>query len=153
MKRFIAKVTKFYKGGEKGFTLIELLIVIVILGVLAAAIIPNLSKFLGSGQVGAANAELASVRTGVAGYMSDHDGDYPVVDLDDQPVAADTTYGTAHEIVTDLLAPYVTIATFKGGYLVDFNGLIYCETDSYTDTRVQADPDDNLSWVDASTIP
>jgi type IV pilus assembly protein PilA len=64
---------------QKGFTLIELLIVIVILGVLAAAIIPNLSKFLGSGQVGAANAELASVRTGIAAYQADNDGALPVL--------------------------------------------------------------------------
>ena len=38
MKKFMQKVTKSFHAGEKGFTLIELLIVIVILGVLAAAI-------------------------------------------------------------------------------------------------------------------
>jgi len=76
---------KFLRKGEKGFTLIELLIVIVILGVLAAAIIPNLSKFIGRGTVGAANAELASVRTALAAYMSDNDGAAPA----DGDVAAD----------------------------------------------------------------
>ena len=58
--------------------LIELLIVIVILGVLAAAIIPNLSKFVSSGTIGAANAELASIRTAVAAYSADSPtGAYP----------------------------------------------------------------------------
>jgi type II secretory pathway pseudopilin PulG len=57
--------------------LIELLIVIVILGVLAAAIIPNLSKFVSSGKVGAANAELASVRTAVSAYQADNEGAAP----------------------------------------------------------------------------
>ena len=74
----MAKVSKSFKGGQKGFTLIELLIVIVILGVLAAAIIPNLSKFIGRGNVGAANAELASVRTALAAYQADNDGAVPV---------------------------------------------------------------------------
>lgn len=68
---------KFLKKGQKGFTLIELLIVIVILGVLAAAIIPNLSKFVTSGDVGAANQELASVRTGISAFIADHSGDAP----------------------------------------------------------------------------
>lgn len=64
--------------GQKGFTLIELLIVIVILGVLAAVIIPNLKTFLGSGDMGAANAELASVRTSIIAYGADTQGLVPV---------------------------------------------------------------------------
>jgi prepilin-type N-terminal cleavage/methylation domain-containing protein len=62
---------------QKGFTLIELLIVIVILGVLAAAIIPNLSRFTSSGKLGAANAEVASVKTAIAAYMSEHNSSVP----------------------------------------------------------------------------
>ncbi len=72
MKKFLKRLRESFRYGEKGFTLIELLIVIVILGVLAAAIIPNLSKFVGSGTVGAANAELASVRTAFSAYTADN---------------------------------------------------------------------------------
>jgi prepilin-type N-terminal cleavage/methylation domain-containing protein len=71
---------KFFKKAnknQKGFTLIELLIVIVILGVLAAAIIPNLSRFTKSGKLGAANAEVASVQTAVAASMADNGGTVP----------------------------------------------------------------------------
>ena len=81
MKRFIAKVSKSFKGGEKGFTLIELLIVIVILGVLAAAIIPNLSKFVGTGKLGAANAEVASVRTALSAFMAENEGVPPATQV------------------------------------------------------------------------
>lgn len=62
---------KFFKG-EKGFTLIELLIVVAILGVLAAVAIPNVSKFVGSGNLAAANTEVATVQTAAIAYAADH---------------------------------------------------------------------------------
>lgn len=129
MKRFIAKVAKFYKGGEKGFTLIELLIVIVILGVLAAAIIPNLSKFLGTGNVGAANAELASVRSAVAGYMTDNDGEVPA--------AADAA----------TLGAYMGSSTvIKGDYTVEDDGTIITATSGDWGDKVGWD-DTNYKWI------
>ena len=62
--------------GEKGFTLIELLIVVAILGILAAVIIPNVSAFMGSARVSAANDEVQQVRTAIMAYYADHEA-YP----------------------------------------------------------------------------
>ena len=63
MKQITKKFLNSFRAGESGFTLIELLIVIAILGILAAVIIPNVSKFVGSSKIAAANAELAQVQT------------------------------------------------------------------------------------------
>ncbi len=57
------------KQGEKGFTLIEVLIVVAILGVLAAVIIPNISRFFGSGKEEAQETEKSNVQLAVDAMM------------------------------------------------------------------------------------
>jgi type IV pilus assembly protein PilA len=73
----LRKFFKSFKYGEKGFTLIELLVVIAILGVLAAVAIPNVSKFIGRGNVEAANTELGTIQVAVAAYQADNAGVIP----------------------------------------------------------------------------
>lgn len=68
---------KFFKYGNKGFTLIELLVVIAILGTLAAVVVLNVTKYIGSGKDEAHATELANVQTAVAAYMYDHTGARP----------------------------------------------------------------------------
>ncbi len=62
---------KRFSYGQKGFTLIELLVVVAILGVLAAVVMPNVSKFMGSGKTEAGKTELANVQLAMTAMMAD----------------------------------------------------------------------------------
>ena len=77
MKRFM----KGLRRGEKGFTLIELLIVVAILGILAAVIIPNISTFMGTGNLSAARTEAENVKTAALAYYADN-SDWPGTSAD-----------------------------------------------------------------------
>ena len=59
---------------EKGFTLVEILIVVVILGILAAIVVPSFSSASQSSRAGALAEDLRVVRTQLAVYEVEHDG-------------------------------------------------------------------------------
>lgn len=61
----------------KAFTLIEMLIVIVIIGILAAALIPRLSKARGRANDTARKADLSQIAASLVSYQIDK-GKYPV---------------------------------------------------------------------------
>ncbi|AII61317.1 MULTISPECIES: type II secretion system protein [Dehalococcoides] len=93
MYNFMRKLRKH----QKGFTLIELLVVVAILGVLAAVVVPNVAKFIGSGTEEAAATELANIQLAMTAYMADNPG------------TAITPVTTAVQITpgTTILGPYV----------------------------------------------
>ena len=62
---------------KKGFTLIEMLIVIVIIGILMAALIPRLSSARGRANDVARKSHLNQVATALISYQIDH-GKFPV---------------------------------------------------------------------------
>jgi general secretion pathway protein G len=62
---------------QSGFTLIEMLIVIIILGILAMIIIPQISVSTGDAKLNALRTNLNTVRNAIELYYHQHDGVYP----------------------------------------------------------------------------
>ncbi|MEM6334053.1 MAG: prepilin-type N-terminal cleavage/methylation domain-containing protein [Planctomycetota bacterium] len=62
---------------RNGFTLVEILIVVVILGILAAIVIPQFTSASESAKASSLTTQLQSIRSQLELYQINHNGDYP----------------------------------------------------------------------------
>lgn len=62
---------------QHGFTLVEILIVVVILGILAAIVIPQFTSASESAKASSLVTQLQSIRSQLELYQLQHNGDYP----------------------------------------------------------------------------
>lgn len=67
----------------KGFTLVEILIVVVILGILAAIVIPQFTSASESAKASSLVTQLQTLRSQLELYQLQHNGDYPSDDSDE----------------------------------------------------------------------
>ena len=73
----------------RGFTLVEILIVVVVLGILAAILIPRFTLSAAEARANSCSQNVASINTQVERWNFDN-GSWPLNDLSD--IAADTDY-------------------------------------------------------------
>ncbi|MHC5209533.1 MAG: prepilin-type N-terminal cleavage/methylation domain-containing protein [Planctomycetota bacterium] len=65
------------RRGATGFTLVELLIVVIILGILAAVVIPQFTNATGEAKESSLRASLSTVRQAISLYRVQHNETYP----------------------------------------------------------------------------
>ncbi len=121
----------------EGFTLVELLVVIAIIALLASLLVPAVQKGLTVARKTGCQSNERQIGVAFAGYMSDHDGKYPIGTLQ-------TASGTSISW-DDLLAPYdgrgaLTDEIAKIDFLSSHNysgenaNLYLCPASSYRET-------------------
>ena len=138
------------RNAEKGFTLVEILIVVVILGILAAIVIPQFTSASESARASSLASQLQTVRSQLELYQVQHNGNNPTLTTNwdqftGQTNQAGSTSGTG-------FGPYMQQAPrnpFTGGTTVattatadwqmsggDFRAVV--STDNATDAQLQA---------------
>jgi general secretion pathway protein G len=76
MKTNIANHQRFHRHGSSGFTLIELLLVLVILGILAAIVVPKFGGVSEKAHISAAQTQISTFATALDMFEVDN-GHYP----------------------------------------------------------------------------
>ncbi|MDA1026187.1 MAG: prepilin-type N-terminal cleavage/methylation domain-containing protein [Planctomycetota bacterium] len=120
-------------GRSQGFTLIEILIVVVILGILAAIIIPQFASAQSAARATAMRSQLGTVRSQIASWQVQHGGQIP-----------GGIGGTADEAIDMLIADgYLTRTVFVSP------GFVWIWDSSRAELELDYDPSIDSSIPDA----
>ncbi len=121
------------RRGSRGFTLIEILIVVVILGILAAIIIPQFASAQSAARATAMRSQLGTVRSQIAAWQVQNGGQIP-----------GGPGGTAEEAIDTLIADgYLTRTVFVSP------GFVWIWDSSRAELEIEYDPSIDPSIPDA----
>ena len=127
---------------RKAFTLVEILIVVILLGILAAIVIPQFGSFTEDANASRLNSDLRLVNSQIELYKSEH-GYLPGDDSDGK----DGSSFDGEQFVTDLTGITEGIGGKEcGPYISEFPVNPYLD-DGANEVSVAADkPDDGIGW-------
>jgi general secretion pathway protein G len=128
---------------NRGFTLIEILIVVIILGILAAIVIPQFTNASQQAKQSSLASQLQTVRSQIGAYIGQHGGVAPGAQ------ASTTLWGQLTE-ETDQTGAVATGANGFGPYFLNpvANPLITDTTASTAvSTTISSAPDGTAGWV------
>lgn len=111
MKKVGRRPIRTPKGG-KGFTLIEMLIVVIILGILAMVIVPQITISQDDAKLSTLKTNLGGIRSAMELYYTQHGNTYPGVKKTDGSL---TDVATVAESATALIAQMTQFTDAKGG--------------------------------------
>ena len=107
------------KTRANGFTLIEILIVVIILGILAAIVIPQFSSASTQARTSALQSEVQTLRSQIALYKLQHGDNLPNLVGDWTPLTMPSTYPTTGGgTIFGPYMPSIPTNALSGGYVV-----------------------------------
>ncbi|MEM7626840.1 MAG: prepilin-type N-terminal cleavage/methylation domain-containing protein [Planctomycetota bacterium] len=101
----------------KGFTLVEILIVVVILGILAAIVIPQFTSASESAKASSLVTQLQSLRSQLELYQLEHNGDYPGLNAAGTGLVSSADFWADLTGTTDVDGAAATTGITYGPYL------------------------------------
>lgn len=140
---------RIVKRKRHGFTLVEVLIVVVILGILAATVLPQFTTATGDAQETSIRQNLQTLRSVIETYKLQHNANFPAKGSTDDALFVDQLTkstdadGTVGDIGTKPFGPYV-LGQFPAN---PYNNL---RTVKVINSAVIGEADDSTGWLYSS---
>lgn len=139
-----------FKRLQTGFTLVEIMIVVVIIGILAAIVMPAYSDYVQRGKAAEATSTLSDLKVRMEQYFQDNKtyADTGGLTAPCSPAAGSTRFFT-YACTTQTAANFTLTATPIAGQDVDNFSFTIDDAGAKTSTFDGTTPSPNICWLNA----